>query len=108
MLELLNVLNSHGLSVDLDATFGKREFHAKLSNWSKQKNIDLKFVQCTAPESVLIQGLCNRKHDISDAMEDLLPIQQRSFEPVTTAEQLSLISLETPTDWKKILRTALP
>jgi aminoglycoside phosphotransferase family enzyme/predicted kinase len=107
MLQLLDDLSSQGLSVVLDATFGKQEFRAKLSNWSVQKNVVLKFVQCSAPESVLIQRLRNRKHDVSDATEDLLPIQQRSFEPVTTAEQLSLISLDTTTDWKKILGTAL-
>ena len=60
MLELLDDLSSQGLSVVLDATFGKREFCAKLSNWSEQKNVDLKFLQCTAPESVLIQRLRNR------------------------------------------------
>ena len=108
MLEMLDDLSSQGLSMVLDVTFGKREFCEKLSNWSEQKNVDLKFLQYTAPESVLIQRLRNRKHDVSDATEDLLPIQQRSFEPVTTAEQLSLISLDTTTDWKKILRKALP
>jgi predicted kinase len=68
---------------------------------------NVKFLQCTAHESVLIQLLRNRKYDVSDATEDLLPIQQRSFEPFTTAEPLSLISLDTTTDWKKILRKAL-
>ena len=92
----------------LDATFGKLEFRAKLRNWSVQKNVVLKFVECSAPELVLIKSLRNRKPDVSDATEDLLPIQQRSFELVTTAEQLSLISLDTTTDWKKILRKALP
>jgi predicted kinase len=60
--------------VVLDATFGKRGFRAKLSKWLVQKNVGLKFVQCTAPESVLIQRLINRKHDVSVATEDLLPI----------------------------------
>jgi predicted kinase len=64
-------------------------------------------VQCTDPESVLIQRLRNRKHDVSVATEDLILIQQRSFEQVTTDEQLSLISLDTTTDWKKILGIAL-
>ena len=91
----------------LTATFGEQEFHAKLSNWSEQKNLDLKFLQYTAPESVLIQRLRNRKHDVSVATEDLLLIQQRSFEQVTTDEQLSLIILDTTTDWKKILGIAV-
>ena len=108
MLELLDDLSAQGLSVVLDATFGKQEFYAKLSNWLVQTNIFLKFLQCTAPKSVLIQRLRNSKHGVSDATEDLLPIQQRSFEQVTTDEQLSLISLDTTTDWKKILRTVLP
>ena len=47
MLELLDDLSSQGLSVVLDVTFGKREFRAKLGNWSEQKNVDLKFLQCT-------------------------------------------------------------
>ena len=91
----------------LDAIFGEQEFLKKLINGLVQKNVVLKFVQSTAPESVLIQGQRNRKHDVSVATEDLLLIRQRSFEPVTTDEQLSLISLDTPTDWKKILRIAL-
>ena len=91
----------------LGTTFGKQEFLAKLSNWLVQKNVVLKFVQCTAPESVLIQHLRNSKYDVSVAKEELLLIQQISFEQVTTDEQLSLISLNTPTDWKKILRIAL-
>ncbi|MBC8257470.1 MAG: AAA family ATPase, partial [SAR324 cluster bacterium] len=102
MLELLDDLSAQGLSVVLDATFGKQEFRKKLSNWSTQRKIALKFVQCTAPESVLIQRLRKREHDISDATEDILPFQQKSFEPVTKAEQLSLISLDTTTDWKKV------
>ena len=85
MLELLDDLSAQGLSVVLDATFGKLKFLTKFSNWSEQKNVDLKFLQCTAPKSVLIQRLRNRKQSISDAMEDLLPIQQRRFETVTTA-----------------------
>ena len=106
MLELLDDLSAQGLSVVLDATFGKQEFQRKLSNWSAKRNVALKFVQCTAPESVLIQRLRKREHDISDATEDIIPFQQRSFEPVTTAEQLSLISLATTTDWKKALESA--
>jgi len=106
MLELLDDLSAQGLSVVLDATFGKQEFRGKLRNWSAQRKIALKFVQCTAPESVLIQRLRKRKHDISDATEDLLPFQQKSFEPVIIAEQLSLISLDTTTDWKKVLESA--
>jgi predicted kinase len=60
MLEMLDDLSSQGLSMVLDVTFGKREFCEKLSNWSEQKNVDLKFLQCTAHESVLIQQLRNR------------------------------------------------
>ena len=108
MLEQLDDLSSQGLSVVLDATFDKQEFRAKLSNWLVQKNVVLKFVQYTAPNSFLIQRLHNRKRDVSLITEDLLLIRQRSFESVTTDEQLSLISLDTTTDWKKILRTALP
>ena len=55
----------------------------------------------------MIQRLREREHDISDATEDLLPFQQKSFEPVTTAEQLSLISLDTTSDWKTVLETAI-
>jgi len=107
MLELLDDLSSQGLSVVLDATFGKQEFRGKLRNWSAQRKITLKFVQCTAPESVLIQRLRKREHDISDATEYLLPFQQKSFEPVTSSEELSLICLDTTTDWKKNLTTVL-
>ena len=60
MLEMLDDLSSQGLSMVLDVTLGKQEFCEKLSNWSEQKNVDLKFLQCTAHESVLIQQLRNR------------------------------------------------
>ena len=67
MLKLLDDLSTKGLSVVLDATFGKLELCAKLNNWSVQKNTILKFVQCTAAESVFIQRLSNRVHYVSDA-----------------------------------------
>ena len=45
MMELLDDLSARGLSLVLDATFGKLDLRTKLSNWSVKKNVFLKFVQ---------------------------------------------------------------
>jgi len=82
MLELANDLTAQGLFVVLDATFAQKAFRGELINWAKNTKIILNFVQCSAPESVLIQRLKNRSHDVSDATEDLLPSQKLSFDTI--------------------------
>ena len=107
MLELANDLTAQGLFVVLDATFAQKAFRGELINWAKNTKIILNFVQCSAPESVLIQRLKNRSHDVSDTTEYLLPSQKLSFDTICHDEELPLIELDTTKDWKKFLRAFL-
>ena len=85
----------------------KKLFEVNSYNWAKNTKIILNFVQCSAPESRLIQRLKNRSHDVSDAKEDLLPSQKLSFDTICHDEELPLIELDTTKDWKKFLRAFL-
>ncbi len=96
MLELANDLTAQGLFVVLDATFAQKTFRCELINWAKNTKIILNFVQCCTPESVLIQRLKNRSHDVSDATEDLLPSQKLSFDTICHDKELSLLSWTQP------------
>ena len=57
MLELANDLTAQGLFVVLNTTFAQKAFRGELINWAKNTKFILNFVQCSAPESVLIQRL---------------------------------------------------
>ncbi|MBE9046932.1 AAA family ATPase [Pleurocapsales cyanobacterium LEGE 10410] len=108
LAELGLILAQEGYTVILDAKYDRLTLRQQVISQSTAKNLPLKIIYCTAPESVLRDRLNQRQNDVSDATEDLIASQQANAEAFTPAEQAYLITIDTSrSDWMARLNGTL-
>jgi predicted kinase len=86
------------LSVIIDATCQQREQRERLSSPGAVCAAAVYVVYCHAPREVLEARIAAREREAADASEadsGVLALQQRCFEPISAAEQLSVIDVDT-------------
>ncbi|MEA5509497.1 AAA family ATPase [Crocosphaera sp. UHCC 0190] len=105
LIELGQILAQHGFSVILDAKFDRHIWRELVINWSKNNQIPLTILYCDAPREVLIDRLCKRTDDISDATPNLLEEQAKKAELFNEIEQEYVKIIDTTTDWEKSLNS---
>jgi len=87
-----------GLSVIIDATCQEREQRERLSSLGAACAATVHVVYCQAPREVLESRLAAREREAADASEAdsrVLALQQTRFEPISAAEHLSVIDIDT-------------
>jgi aminoglycoside phosphotransferase family enzyme/predicted kinase len=87
-----------GLSVIIDATCQQREQRERLSSLGAACAATVHVVYCHAPREMLEARIAAREREAADASEagsSVLALQQTRFEPISAAEQLSVIDIDT-------------
>jgi len=87
-----------GLSVIIDATCQQRQQRERLSSLGAACAATVRVVYCHAPREVLEARIAARElaaTDASEADSSVLALQQARFEPISAAEQLSVIDVDT-------------
>jgi aminoglycoside phosphotransferase family enzyme/adenylate kinase family enzyme len=98
---LAATLSRSGLNVVLDGKFDQLELRNRVRRSTSQH--DVIFVECYAPEQVLLHRLANRHDDISDAGPRMVMEQKKVFEGFTALESETLVRLDTDGDWQSEL-----
>lgn len=98
LLDLGIKLASFGWTVILDAKYDREAARQNAIATSKQHQLPLEIIYCSAPEQILRDRLNARNNDISDATADLLTQQIASSEPFTEAEKLLIKTIDTSQD----------
>ena len=87
-----------GLSVIIDATCQERQQRERLSSLGATCAAIVHVVYCRAPHEVLAARLAAREREAADASEadsQVLALQQRRCEPISAAEHLRVIDIDT-------------
>jgi len=87
-----------GLSVIIDATCQQRQQRERLSSLGAACAATVRVVYCHAPREMLEARIAARElaaTDASEADSSVLMLQQARFEPISAAEQLSVIDVDT-------------
>lgn len=90
-----------GLTVIVDATFGRREERARFSELAGRLGVRLHLVRCHAESDVLrrrVRARHARAGDASEADLDVLEWQQAHAEPLAGGEGLDVIEVDTTGD----------
>jgi uncharacterized protein len=104
LLELGLILVKEGYTVILDAKYDRLSLRQAVITQTKEQNILLKIIYCTAPESVLRDRLNQRQNDISDATADLIATQQAKAEDFSTRERDYVTTIDTnQANWQEKL-----
>ena len=104
LLELGVMLAKAEYTIILDGKYDRSVKRQAVITQARTRNIPLKIVYCTTPESVLRDCLNQRQHDVSDATADLIDRQLANAEDFTTAEQAYVVTVDTSQDrWQEKL-----
>ncbi|MGC1393168.1 MAG: AAA family ATPase, partial [Coleofasciculaceae cyanobacterium] len=99
LLDLAIKIANQGWTVILDAKYDREATRTEAIAQSKQHQLPIEIIHCTAPENVLRDRLTSRTDDISDATSDLLNQQKAATEAFTEAEKLTLKTIDTSENW---------
>ncbi|MGB5960873.1 MAG: AAA family ATPase, partial [Coleofasciculaceae cyanobacterium] len=99
LLDLAIKIANQGWTVILDAKYDREATRTEAIAQSKQHQLPIEIIHCTAPENVLGDRLTSRTDDISDATSDLLNQQKAATEAFTEAEKLILKTIDTSENW---------
>lgn len=99
LLELGIRIANLGWTVILDAKYDQEAARTKAIAKSKEHQLAIEIIYCTAPEAILRDRLLARTDDVSDATADLLNQQKAATEPFTEAEKLLLKTIDTTENW---------
>lgn len=98
---LATTLSQAGFNVVLDGKFDRLEWRERVRRAAGSQ--EAIFVECYAPEHVLLHRLANRTDDISDAGPRMVMEQKKAFEAFTEVELDSVFRLNTEEDWQSSL-----
>ncbi len=103
LLELGIRIANQGWTVILDAKYDREAARTNAIATSKNHQLPVEIIHCTAPEAILRDRLSTRTDQVSDATADLITTQQAATEPFTEAELAFVTNLDTTQDWRSQL-----
>jgi predicted kinase len=79
-----------GRNVIFDASFALKKYRTWLKRLAKRNQVNFLFIETTAPDSVIIKRLKQRRRDVSDAGPKLLAKFKKYYQPPNELPALRL------------------